>query len=54
MLLFRDGFSPVLSDIKSLAVLPFDNLSNDPEQEFFADGMTERSLRTSRRSGRCV
>ena len=44
MLLFRDGFSPVLSDIKSLAVLPFDNLSNDPEQEFFADGMTEQLI----------
>jgi adenylate cyclase len=25
----------------SLAVLPFTNLSSDPEQEFFADGMTE-------------
>ena len=27
--------------IKSLAVLPLDNLSNDASQEFFADGMTE-------------
>jgi TolB-like protein len=25
----------------SIAVLPFDNLSSDPEQGFFADGMTE-------------
>ena len=25
----------------SVAVLPFDNLSSDPEQEFFADGMAE-------------
>ena len=27
--------------IDSLAVLPLENLSGDPEQEFFADGMTE-------------
>jgi TolB-like protein/DNA-binding winged helix-turn-helix (wHTH) protein/Flp pilus assembly protein TadD len=27
--------------IKSLAVLPLTNLSGDPEQEYFADGMTE-------------
>ena len=27
--------------IESLAVLPLDNLSGDPEQEYFADGMTE-------------
>jgi adenylate cyclase len=27
----------------SLAVLPFQNMSGDPEQEYFADGMVERS-----------
>jgi adenylate cyclase len=30
-----------LPDKPSIAVLPFDNMSGDPEQEFFADGMTE-------------
>jgi len=29
---------------KSIAVLPFQNLSVDPEQEFFADGITEEIL----------
>ncbi|HEX7436348.1 MAG TPA: adenylate/guanylate cyclase domain-containing protein, partial [Caldimonas sp.] len=28
-------------DKPSIAVLPFDNMSGDPEQEFFADGITE-------------
>ena len=31
----------VPTDQPSLAVLPFENLGNDPEQEYFADGMTE-------------
>jgi TolB-like protein/Tfp pilus assembly protein PilF len=31
----------VSSDLPSIAVLPFDNLSNDTEQEYFADGMAE-------------
>ncbi len=30
-----------LPDIPSVAILPFDNMSGDPEQDFFADGMTE-------------
>jgi len=30
----------------SLAVLPFNNLSGDPEQEYFADGMVEEIITT--------
>ena len=30
--------------IQSLAVLPLENLSGDPEQEYFADGMTEELI----------
>jgi eukaryotic-like serine/threonine-protein kinase len=29
------------SQVQTLAVLPLENLSHDPEQEYFADGMTE-------------
>ena len=36
-----DAASPPLPDKPSIAVLPFDNMSGDPEQEFFADGMAE-------------
>jgi adenylate cyclase len=32
---------PSLSDKPSIAVLPFQNMSGDPEQEYFADGIVE-------------
>jgi TolB-like protein/Tfp pilus assembly protein PilF len=32
------------SPIRSLAILPFVNLSGDPKQEYFADGMTEELI----------
>jgi adenylate cyclase len=32
---------PVLPDKPSIAVLPFQNMSGDPEQEYFVDGMVE-------------
>ena len=35
----RSGASP--GKIQSLAVLPLDNYSRDPEQDYFAEGMTE-------------
>lgn len=32
---------PVTADSRSIAVLPFQNLGSDPEQEYFADGIVE-------------
>ena len=40
------GLAPVLAlpDKPSIAVLPFQNMSGDPEQEYFADGMVEEII----------
>ena len=37
----RDALPLALPDKPSIAVLPFTNMSGDPEQEYFADGMVE-------------
>lgn len=36
--------APVEQGISSLAVLPLDNLSGDPKQEYWADGMTDELI----------
>ena len=43
--------TPPLPDRSSLAVLPFSNLSGDPEQEYFADGMVEEIITALARMG---
>ena len=40
----RPGTGPPLPDKPSIAVLPFANMSGDPEQEYFADGMVEEII----------
>jgi adenylate cyclase len=37
----RLSVAPPLPDKPSIAVLPFENMGGDPEQEYFADGMVE-------------
>jgi eukaryotic-like serine/threonine-protein kinase len=41
LMFFRNASSLSAGEIKSLAVLPLENLSGDPSQEYFADGMTD-------------
>jgi adenylate cyclase len=40
----QPGADPPLPDKPSIAVLPFANMSGDPEQEYFADGMVEEII----------
>src|SRR5207253_7412889 len=39
-----EGNALPLPDKPSIAVLPFANMSGDPEQEYFADGMVEEII----------
>ena len=38
-----DQSRPPLPDKPSIAVLPFQNMSGDPEQEYFADGLAQEA-----------
>ena len=43
---YREWFSDLrsASEIRSIAILPLENLSGDPNQEYFANGMTEELI----------
>jgi hypothetical protein len=41
-----EAAAPSLPAQPSLAVLPFDNLSGDPDQDYFSDGMTDDLITT--------
>jgi adenylate cyclase len=43
----QPGANPPLPDKPSIAVLPFANMSGDPEQEYFVNGMVEENTSQS-------
>ena len=46
LLVEKLGSGPVGQQMQTLAVLPFDNLSSDSDQQYFADGLSEETLNT--------
>jgi adenylate cyclase len=48
------GSALPLPDKPSIAVLPFVNMSGDPEQEYFADGMVEEAMPSGYRMHKCL
>jgi len=48
---YRDSKPGTSLQIRSLAVLPLENLSGDPEQSYFADGMTDELITEIARAG---
>ena len=48
------GSSLPLPDKPSIAVLPFANMSGDPEQHYFADGMVEEAIGIPPRLQKCL
>jgi serine/threonine protein kinase/Flp pilus assembly protein TadD len=48
---FRQSSPAALAEIKSLAVLPLENISGDASQDYFADGMTESLITDLASSG---
>jgi DNA-binding winged helix-turn-helix (wHTH) protein len=47
----REWLRTRTTPIRSIAVLPLENLSRDPEQEYFADGMTDELITTLAQMG---
>jgi adenylate cyclase len=47
------GDAPAFCDGPSIAVLPFDNLSGDPKQDYFGDGLVEEIITALSRTSCC-